>query len=391
MSGTPLAGLPLQSVTLGDYYGLPANVNPETRATNPIAPITLADLDLTNSPLGSLPASALVLANVKLSELRSLADWCGIFGSTYCSTPVACQNGSSTCSLTNETVMAAALQGAPINETPINETPINELPINEVPINEVPINEVPINELPINETPINELPINETPINETPINELPINETPINELPINEIMTHNASPSTSPINEVPINELATANTVIVCAAQNPTAPNKVDCTSTTLTLRQAFAAGAIRPGVTLGDLRRAAGNPATALDGVTLGDLNYFDGITLRDLIDSLAPDTMTLGEYFLLLLHSPTASQGLSWEDLNLSSGLAQYSTNGSTMVYRAQFSVQANGGPNAVPSPVTIKTTLGTASSTSPRRRSSCRARARARQPRRPSPTRP
>ena len=56
----------------------------ETRSDNPIPPITLADLDLTHSPLGILPASAIVLANVKLSWLRPLDTWCRLFGTTYC-------------------------------------------------------------------------------------------------------------------------------------------------------------------------------------------------------------------------------------------------------------------------------------------------------------------
>ena len=73
----------------------------------PIAPITLGDLDLSQSPLGSLPASAIVLANVKLSDLGSLQTWCDAFGRAYCSSPS---------DLTGETVMSAALQGAPVND-----------------------------------------------------------------------------------------------------------------------------------------------------------------------------------------------------------------------------------------------------------------------------------
>ncbi|MFL6036908.1 MAG: NosD domain-containing protein [Gaiellaceae bacterium] len=331
--GTPLAGLPLQSLTLRDYYALgklTPSVNPETRPNSPIPAITLPDLDLAHSPLGSLPADALVLANVKLSDLRSLDTWCGLFGPTYCT-------GAG--SLLDQTVMSAALNGAPINDTPINDLPINDLPINDIPINDLPINDTPIND-----TPINDLPINDTPINDIPINDLPINDLPINDLPIN--------------------DLATANAVVFCAAQNPTAPHTVDC-SNNVTLKQAFDAQAIRPGMTFGDLRDAAGPRPNAFDGMTLadvfGDWHAFDGIDIRDLIESLAPGTMTLGDYFLLLLQSPTASQGLAWERLNLSSGLAQYSTDGSTIAYRAHFSVQANGGPTAVPSPLSITSTLG------------------------------
>jgi Tol biopolymer transport system component len=361
LTGTPLATLPLQNVTLRDYYALPTNVNPETRTSPPpIAPITLADLDLSHSPLGSLPADAIVLANVKLSWLRDLDVWCRLFGTVYC------PNGAT--GLTNTTVMAAALQGAPVNETPVNETPVNETPVNEIPVNEVPVNEtpvneVPVNELPVNETPVNELPINETPVNELPVNEIllttPVNETPVNELPVNEIMAHNATLTNSPVNEIPVNELATPNTIVVCATTLPAPSGTVDCA--TATLGQAYAAGALRPGITLGDLVQADGAAPDALDGVTLGDLHFYDDVTLRGLIDSYPDGTFTLGDYFLLVLRSPTASQGLAWERLNVSnSDIQQYSTGGSTVGYRAQFNVQANGGPSGVPSPVTVDATL-------------------------------
>ena len=358
LSGTQLAGAALQNVTLRDYYALPVGVNPETRTTPPpIPPIKLADLDLSHSPLGSLPASALVLGNVQLSWLRDLGVWCRLFGTAYCP-----PGGT----YADQSVLSAALQGAPVNETPVNETPVNEtpvneIPVNEVPVNELPVNEVPVNELPVNETPVNELPINETPVNETPINELPVNQTPVNELPVNEIMVALTNITGSPINELPINELATPNDVFFCAAQNPTAPNTVDCT--TATLRDAYLANAIRPGITLGDLRDADGGPPNAFDGITIGDLNLLHdyGLSIRDLIDSLADNTFTLGDYFLLILRSPTAQQGLAWERLNIfGSSLQTIATNAPTLPYQATFDVQAGPGGASGPTSVALHVAL-------------------------------
>ena len=361
LTGTPLAGVPLQNVTLRDYYALPTSVNPETRTLDPIPPIQLGELDLSRSPLGSLPASALVLANVKLSDMRSLDTWCQAFGTAYCSSPT---------SLSNETVMAAALQGAPVNETPVNETPVNEIPVNEVPVNETPVNEVPVNELPVNETPVNELPVNETPVNEIPVNELrlentPVNETPVNELPVNEIMARNATIANSPVNEIPVNELTTPTAVIACATQQTPPQGSVNCL--TATLGQAYTAGAIGPGVTLGDLRRAAGSSPNVFDTITLGDLNYWgdaahnDEITLRELIDSLEDGSITLGDYFLLILRSPTAQQGLAWERLDLfASGLPAFATDGPTLPYAASFDVQPGPGNATGPAEVDVDVTL-------------------------------
>ena len=197
-------------------------------------------------------------------------------------------------------------------------------------------------------------------MNDTPVNDLPVNDTPVNDLPVNDLMVANSTLGHTPVNDLPVNDLAAANTVVVCAAENPTAPNRIDCTSA-ITLKQAFDQHAIRPGVTLKDLRAAAGPSPNVFDDISIGDLHYWGNVTIKGLVDSLPPNTMTLGDYFLLVLRSPTASQGLAWERLNLSSGLSQYSTNGSTVDYRAHFTVQPNGGPSGVPSPMTVKVTLG------------------------------
>ena len=84
---------------------------------------------------------------------------------------------------------------------------------------------------------------------------------------------------------------------------------------------QAYAAGAIRPGVTLGDLRARGRRPAErACDGSrSATSTSHGDDDDRRAPRQPPASDTFTLGDYFLLVLRSPTASQGLAWERLNL------------------------------------------------------------------------
>jgi len=51
----------------------------------------------------------------------------------------------------------------------------------------------------------------------------------------------------------------------------------------------------------------------------------------------------MTLGDYFLLVLRSPTAQQGLGWEQLNIfNSGLPAFATGAPTLPYQATFDVR-------------------------------------------------
>ncbi len=66
LQGTAFASAPLQNVSLGDALGLQA-----VQALN----ITFADLDLTRTPLGGLPAIATVLGTVPLGSLPGI-DWC---------------------------------------------------------------------------------------------------------------------------------------------------------------------------------------------------------------------------------------------------------------------------------------------------------------------------
>ncbi len=80
LAGTPLADRPLQNVSLRDVFELV----PGPFVTDPL---TLGDLDLTNSPLGRIPAYVWGLGDVPLSSL-------GLTGTTWCEVfagpPVGC-------------------------------------------------------------------------------------------------------------------------------------------------------------------------------------------------------------------------------------------------------------------------------------------------------------
>ena len=122
--------------------------------------------------------------------------------------------------------------------------------------------------------------------------------------------------------------------------------------------RDAFAASAIYPDATLGDLRACL--PPAALASWTIADLRDYKIVvsnpplvtrpmTIGDLLESLPqPNNFTLADVLLLVLGSPNGAQGLSFESLNLfDTGLPEIATGGSTIDYRAQFDVQPNGGP--------------------------------------------
>src|SRR5262249_17511289 len=129
----------------------------------------------------------------------------------------------------------------------------------------------------------------------------------------------------------------------------------------TARLGQAFAAGAIKPGVTLRDLLVADGGPPDAFAGITVGDLHFWGNVTLKGLVDSFPDGKITLGDYFLLVLRSPTAQQGLAWERLSLAgSNLPGLAADAQTVPYRARFDVRP--GPQGATgfTPVELDVTL-------------------------------
>ena len=176
--------------------------------------------------------------------------------------------------------MSAALQGAPVNDD-AGQRDAGQRDPGERVVNDIPVNEVPVNELPVNETLVNEL------AGQRHARQRRCRSTTLpgrtrrrsTSCPVNEIMARNTSPAHSPVNEMPGQRARDAERRHLLLDGAAATRDTVDCR--TATLGQAYAAGAIRPGVTLGDLRRADGGPPNAFDGVTLGDLHFFGDVTL--------------------------------------------------------------------------------------------------------------
>jgi len=309
LAGTALAGRPLQNVTLRDVFELipvPAF----------LATLDLGELDLSNSPLGKIPAFAWAVGEVPLSQL-------GIQGTTWCEVfagpPVKCAPPTEA-AVEARTLLSLGLSGAPVNDVPVNDVPVNEIPVNDIPVNDVPVNdirvdgvpvndvpindvpvndvpvndipvndvpvndvrvmnnpvnEIPVNEIPVNDVPVNDVPVNEIPVNDVPVNEIPVNDVPVNEIPVNDIPVNEILLNGSPVNDIPVNDIANKAAIFKCV---PTCPASG-------TLGQN--AAELKSGVTLLDLRLAhVGGDLPA--HITLGDIGSWDTATVGDLVSAL-------------------------------------------------------------------------------------------------------
>lgn len=334
LAGTSLGAVPLQSVTLRQVFALVPL--PEPLRPGGAGAITFDELDLAKSPLGSLPAMTIALGRLPLSSIPGV-DWCSLFSgpplSLSCSTP---PSGTS--------LLSAALQGAPVNQSPVNQSPVNQSLIAALAAVAAPVNQLPVNQLPVNQSRLGQLPVNQLPL------AAPVNQSPVNQLSLAAILAANAPVNQSPVNQLPVNQLPVNQSLIDCTA--------FDCTSGTL--GQAYAAGAVRPGVTLGDLRRALA-PGDVPDSWTVAVLREFQSLVLGDLLASLPqPNDLTLADVLALALFSADP-ESFSFEGLNIfDTGLSRYAAAPGSADYTATFSVQPDGGPAGVPAPVEVSVTI-------------------------------
>ncbi len=338
--GTALAGTPLQSVTLRQVFGL----SPLPPALRPGAanPILFADIDFSNSPLGSLPAMTLALGELPLSGIPGV-DWCALFSGP----PLNC-TGSLPASTS---LLSAALEGAPVNQSPVNQSPVNQSLINALAAAQAPVNQLPVNQLPVNQLPVNQLPVNQSrilsfPVNQLPVNQSPVNQSPVNQLSLNAILVANAPVNQSPVNQLPVNQLPVNQSVLDCGG--------TQCTGTL-----GAYVGKVLPGQTLGDLRRALPNDVP--DDWTIANLEDFGNLIVGDLLRSLPqPNDLTLADVLALALFA-NDPESFAFETLNIfDTSLSLYASPPGAAPYSVDFTLAPNGGPTGVPATIAVSVTL-------------------------------
>jgi ABC-type transport system substrate-binding protein len=274
LAGTPLAVAPPQSVTFGQALAA---------APAAVGNVQLGEVDLSASPLHEIGLAALALGATPLHEIPlheiaggavALTAWCDALSGP----PINCTIPSQ---LATATMISIGIQGAPLHEIPLHEIPLHEIDLSASPLHEIPLHEININGSPLHEVPLHEIVLS------TPLHEIPLHEIPLHEVPLHEI---------------PLHEIANVGGLVNCAL--------VSCVNGTL--GDAFDAGAIANGATLGDI-------APELDGYTLGDLGgVFGDTTLGDLIPVL-PDDFTLGMLLVALIDPATfAYEKLPYDTMN-------------------------------------------------------------------------
>ncbi len=312
LAGTPLADVPLQTVTLPQVLALSPTPPALDPSSNPH--VTLGSLDLSQSALGQVPFLAFALGNATLDGLglapgAELTSWC----TDNAGPPLSCTSTR----LGSSSTAVLAIEGAPIQNLPIQNLPIQNLKVGDFPIQNLPIQNLPIQNLDTSASPIQNLPIQN----------LDLATSPIFNLAVNTVVG-----AGSRIGSLPIQNLPAVTPPLVDCTGHPS----LDCA--TGTLADAVAAGAVSDSVTLADLY-------AVLNGFTVGDVKDYGDITIGEFVHGL-PATTTWLELVAILI--PAAE--VPWEELS-PDAVAQFAAERSSLALHAHFTLTGAGvGPAKV-----------------------------------------
>jgi hypothetical protein len=251
---TPFEGVPPQNVKFVDVLQ-----SSNAKIRNAVQTITFADLDLTNSPLASISIVSIALGGSQIKDLKlptanpnAYDGWCDALSALGYSCGALGITPTST-------VFELDIKSAPISSIPISSIPISSIPISSIPISSIPISSIPISSIPISSIKLTDLVL--------------------------------SSPAAAPISSIRIGNTPISSIVLDCA-------NFAALCSSNTTLGAALAAGAVRPGATLGQI-----SPNFAGTNITLAQLA------------AAMPSTVTLGDFLLMLVRRAD----LPWESIPL------------------------------------------------------------------------
>ena len=233
LAGTKWAIAPLESVSLADVLGDPV-------ASARFESVSLSGLDVQSSPLASIPLASIALAGTPLHSIPLSAsdttdsarvqDWCNQLSSLGFS----CQNQFGI---------------DPNNPSTAEHVDILALALAGVPLHSIPLHSIPLASIDLTSSPLHSIPLHSIAVDSTPLHSIPLHSIPLHSIPLASI---------------PLHSIGGLSTVVDCT--------KVDCSpTTTATLSDAEAAGAILPTAMLGDIENL---DAAALSAVPLHSIN---------------------------------------------------------------------------------------------------------------------
>jgi NHL repeat len=313
--GTPLAGRPLQSVSLDDV------LNPalDTNLTLPAAPynlnnIPIGALDLSSTPLRSIAIAAIALGSTPLRSIPLptsvvpkagpgdvvLRQWCALIEANFLSCAdlgVDAQNANS-----SDGVSLVSLNLAGI---PLRSIPLRSIPLRSIDLSASPLRSIPLRSIDLQASPLRSIPLRSIALASAPLRSIPLRSIPLRSIDLN----------ASPLRSIPLRSIGSVADIVDCL--------RVDCSPGSIdTLASAadLLPTAIRDVDTNGDpvtlWQLILAMSVADFAPFVLGDLKAYGDVTIGDLIDALPGDApYTLEDLLKALI--PIADY--PWENLDL------------------------------------------------------------------------
>ena len=320
LAGTSLGGVPAQSISLAELYAMPdrpaavdaLRLDQVGLASSPLHDISLAAFALGATPLHDIPIDGPGTAQ------KVLSDWCteiARVGSSCAALGISPSTGASD----THSLLSLDLGGVPLHDIPLHDIPLHDIDLTGSPLHDIPLHDIAAEGSPLHDIPLHDISVAGSPLHDIPLHDIPLHDIDADVSPLHDI----------PLHDIPLHDIAT---VVDCA--------RVNCQ--TATLGDAANAGAILSGAVLGDV-------ATVLGPYVLGDLHFYDDITLGQVYQLFPPGT-TLGD----LLTAIIPPDGYPFESTSIdSSGLQDASIAGTA---DGSFETEVDNGP----APLYISVTL-------------------------------
>ena len=293
LRNTPLDGVPVQSVTLNQVVALAAGGSAPT-----LSAITLADLDLSASPLRNSSIASIALGPTTLSQLpgQDPAE-ANPFTTTWCpyitSLGLSCSDFSGSSTLLDLEVKSAPLRNSPLRNSPLRNSPLRNSDLSSSPLRNSPLRNSPLRNSPLRNSPLRNSALGTSAIGSIPLTSVPLRNSDLNPSPLrNSPLRNSAGP-------------AALDAIVDCT--------RVDCSASspaTLADAASLVPSAIRPGATVAGLFAAF--PSSVTDAWVLGDLQEYGSATIGDIAPYM-PAAYTVSDAILAVI--PTSA--LAWESI--------------------------------------------------------------------------
>ena len=381
LTGTVFAGAPLEAVTLGQ-------VLTNTTASDNLTAygVTLGDLGVTGSALGTLPLDDVLLADTPLNSLplsstdtsNPLPDWCAALaaqGSSCTDFGIDSASGSTSVTPLDLGLAGIGLSSTELSDTELSDTELSDTELSDTELSDTELSDTELSDTELSDTELSDTELSDTELSDTGIGEIELSDTELSDTELSDTELSDTALSSATVSSGPLINLPLS--AIVPGDLPNIVLGGVTCGAIPLTdtLAEAASENCLVGGLTLGELYNSLSNPGATpdFDDETLAELGQLDptygGATLGELLLALVDGPATpgwastsLGQLLAAILRAGVIPltlgdllaaleppQSYTWQDVDLSDvPLAQDENANTNQVenYSVSLTVSGVGG---------------------------------------------